>query len=50
MRVLMRAVVLALLLLGACKKSDPPTPDQTTEVRPRPQELAHVTLKVVGMT
>ena len=51
----MRAVVLAFVLaavcaLGACKKTEPPKHDDVAQVRPRPQELAHVTLKVVGMT
>ena len=47
----MRAVVLALVLaFGACKKTEPPKQDDVAQVRPRPQELAHVTLKVVGMT
>jgi hypothetical protein len=46
-----RALALALFLLFAsCKKSEPPKPDETAQVRPRPQEVAHVTLKVVGMT
>ena len=51
----MRALTIALLLAAlvpACKKADPrglPI-DASEQVRPRPQELGHVTLKVVGMT
>ena len=50
----MRAFVVALALTSviACKKADPrgiPV-DASEQLRPRPQELAYVTLKVVGMT
>lgn len=54
LRVLARGIpVLLALTLGACKKSEPtrglPT-DAAEQTRPRPSELGHVTLKVVGMT
>jgi hypothetical protein len=41
-----------LVLLLACKRTEPRnlSPDAATELRPRPPELAYVTLKVVGMT
>lgn len=51
----MRALAVALVLAAmapACKKADPrglPI-DAADQARPRPQELGHVTLKVVGMT
>ena len=52
----MRAVVVALVLaamLPACKRTEPARglpADAAEQLRPRPSELAHVTLKVVGMT
>lgn len=51
----MRVLVLAcaLLAFAACKRSEPGrglATDAAEQVRPRPQEIAHVTLKVVGMT
>jgi hypothetical protein len=48
----MRFVLLLFLALAACKRTEPRnlSPDAATELRPRPPELAYVTLKVVGMT
>jgi hypothetical protein len=53
----MRVVVVALAALLAtsgCKGRDdraaPPPPDAAVALRPRPAQLAHVTLKVLGMT
>lgn len=45
--------VLVLLALLSCRKTEPARGipiDAAEQVRPRPQELAYVTLKVVGMT
>jgi hypothetical protein len=53
LRVLAQGIpVLLLAFAPACKKADPrglPV-DAAEQLRPRPQELAYVTLKVVGMT
>ena len=52
----MRALAVAVVLVAfapACKKTEPTRGlpiDASEQVRPRPQELGHVTLKVVGMT
>ncbi|HUQ07802.1 MAG TPA: hypothetical protein VM261_35150 [Kofleriaceae bacterium] len=51
----MRTFALALVLAAlapACKKTEPRnlSVDAGDQLRPRPQELAYVTLKVVGMT
>jgi len=47
-----RVLLVFMLAFLACKKIEPrdiPV-DAAGQTRPRPQELAYVTLKVVGMT
>lgn len=49
----MRLVLALLLALVACKKTEPARGvpiDAAQQLRERPQQLAHVTLKVLGMT
>lgn len=51
-----RLIVLAVgvvLLTTACKRRDDraaPLPDAAVAPRPRPAQVAHLTLKVLGMT
>lgn len=51
-----RLIVLAVgvvLLTTACKRRDDraaPPPDAAVAPRPRPAQVAHLTLKVLGMT
>ena len=51
-----RLIVLAVglvLTAGACKRPEEraaPAPDAAVAPRPRPAEVAHLTLKVLGMT
>ncbi len=48
------AVLIAIALAAACKDPAPRAaglpPDAAVAPRPRPAQLAHVTLKVLGMT
>lgn len=46
-------VVVCALVAGACKRGEDPArraPDAAVAPRPRPAEVAHLTLKVLGMT
>lgn len=47
------SLVLVVVLVWACKRGEDPAgraPDAALAPRPRPAEVAHLTLKVLGMT
>jgi hypothetical protein len=44
-------LIAAACCLAACKRSEPhAAPDAAVAPRPRPAAIAHITLKVLGMT